>query len=110
MLATSGKRGCTTPKSAITDLPANPDDLLNQGWEERSHAAEAANGRRVFVRTATGDSVEFDKGKSGAPGWRGKDHYHIRNRDAAGRGDKYLDREGNPVPRNSERSHILPDG
>jgi hypothetical protein len=95
---------------AIPRLPANPDDLLDQGWVERSHHAEVANGRRVFVNPATGDSVEFDKGRPGASGWRGRDHYHIRNRNASGSGDKYLDRAGNPAARSSERSHIVPDG
>jgi hypothetical protein len=96
-------------EATIPSLPAKPDDLLAQGWKETSHPGEAVSGRRVFVDPGTGQTVEFDKGRPGQPGWRGRDHYHIRNLDAAGKGDKYLDRDGRPVPDGSKQSHLPPD-
>lgn len=96
--------GSTSPS-----LPAKPDDLVTQGWKETTHPGEAVNGRRVFINPKTGQTIEFDKGRSGEPGWRGQDHYHVRNPNATGRNDKYLDREGHPVPNGSKRSHIPPE-
>lgn len=48
--------------------------------------------------------------KPGSPGFEGKDHYHQRNPNSTGKGDYYLDIDGNPVPKGSKRSHILPQG
>lgn len=48
--------------------------------------------------------------KPGSPGFEGKDHYHQRNPNFTGKGDYYLDIDGNPVPKGSKRSHILPQG
>jgi hypothetical protein len=103
-----GKKGSDTTEPTKPSLPADPDDLLAQGWNETTHPGEAASGRRVFVDPETGQTVEFDKGRPGQPGWRGRDHYHVRNLDAAGKGDKYLDREGLPVPNGSKQSHLPP--
>jgi hypothetical protein len=78
-----GNGGSKPYGSTKPSLPANPDDLLAQGWKETTHPGE--------------------------PGWRGQDHYHVRNPNTAGRGGKYLDREGRPVPNGSKPSHIPPD-
>jgi hypothetical protein len=53
--------------------------------------------------------LRFDKGKEGKPGHEGKDHYHRENPDATGKGDAYLDKFGNPVPRGSDASHLYPN-
>ncbi len=34
--------------AALADLPENPDDLLQQGWEEITHPDAAAQGHRTF--------------------------------------------------------------
>jgi len=101
--------GPKTIKTTKFSLPPKPDDLLRQGWKEITHPKELANGRRVFVNPETNQTVEFDKGRPGEPAWRGQDHYHIRNPDATGKGDKYLSRDGLPVPDGSKRSHIPAD-
>lgn len=56
----------------------------------------------------TGDEVEFHKGKPGRPGREGKDHYHRLNPRRTGKGDHYLDENGRPTAKNSQRSHLLP--
>lgn len=65
-------------------------------------------GSREFTNPETGDRVRHDPGEKGADGWKGKDHYHRHNPNSTGKGDKYLDADGNPVPRNSKASHLEP--
>jgi hypothetical protein len=43
-------------------LPANPDDLLAEGWKETTHPKAAARGHRDFVNERTGMRIRFDKG------------------------------------------------
>jgi len=90
-------------------LPRNPDDLLQKGYRETSHPEAARHGHRTFENPETGDVVRFDKGRPGAPGFEGVDHYHRSNPNATGRHDQYLDADGNPVARGSRESHILPE-
>jgi hypothetical protein len=90
-------------------LPANPDDLLKEGWEETTHSKAAATGHRTFVNLKTGQTVEFDKAKPGEPGWSSQDHYHLRNPNSTSRYDRYLDNNGRAVRAGSEPSHFLPD-
>ena len=92
------------------NLPHNPDDLVNKGgWKEVTDPRMAANSsRREFVDPQTGQKIAFDKGKPGATGFEGKDHYHMYNPNSTGKGDFYLDINGNPVPKNNPASHILP--
>lgn len=102
--------GESTSKSdgKSNSLPENPDDLLDQGYEETSHPDAAANGHRTFVNPESGDEVRYDEGESGKPGYRGQDHYHRPNPDSTGRHDQYLDKDGNPVGRGSDESHLVP--
>lgn len=90
----------------LPPLPANPDDMLAQGWRETTHPAAAAKGRRTFVDPETGQTIEFDKGRPGEFGFRGEDHYHVRSPRATGKRDYYLDKDGRPVPDGSKPSHI----
>ena len=90
-------------------LPKNPDDLLNQGYVETSHPDAAAAGHRTFTNPETGDTVRFDEGTPGQPGYEGVDHYHRDNPNSTGKSDTYLDKDGNPVPKGSKPSHLLPD-
>ncbi len=99
-----GGEGAATP-----DLPANPDDLLQQGWEEITHPSEAAAGHRSFRNKETGMVVRADKGEAGRPGNRERDHYHVYNpKSTQGKHDVYLDKNGRPVSRGSNLSHIIP--
>jgi hypothetical protein len=105
----AGKEGSTPTELKRPSLPASPDDLLAQAWKETTHPKAGATGHRTFVNPKTGQTVEFDSGRPGQAGWRGKDHYHIINPDATGDGDLYLDQQGRPVPNGSKPSHIPPD-
>jgi hypothetical protein len=91
-------------------LPRDPDDLVKKGgWKEVTHPEMKANSnRREFVDPETGTKVAFDKARPGEPGWEGKDHYHIYNTNKTGKGNYYLDANGNPVHKNSDASHIPP--
>jgi len=89
-------------------LPKNPDDLKKSGYADTSHPEAAKRGHRTFENSDTGDKVRFDKGKSGANGYEGKDHYHRSNPGATGKKDQYLDKSGNPCARGCDASHLLP--
>ena len=96
------------PVAEPRDYPANPDDLLDEGYEETSHPKAAEKGVRRFKDPETGDEVEFHKGRPDKPGWEGKDHYHRTNPNRTGKQDHYLDKSGRPVPKNSRPSHLEP--
>ncbi|MBV1777355.1 hypothetical protein KSF73_16665 [Burkholderiaceae bacterium DAT-1] len=89
-------------------LPKDPDKLKEKGYDETSHPEAAKRGHRSFKHPETGDELRHDKGKDGAPGHEGKDHYHRYNPDSTGKGDQYLDKNGNPTPRGSDASHLYP--
>ena len=96
--------------AAASSLPKNPDELLSNGWKEITdpRAKESSNSR-VFREDSTGLRIRFDKGTAGENGFKGKDHYHIDNPDAKDKKvGRYLDKNGNPVNKNSKASHILP--
>ncbi len=91
------------------NLPKNPDELLDEGWIELTDPRNNSGNHRIFNDPKTGIKVRFDKGDPGKKGWKGKDHYHIYNPDSISDKDYYLDKGGNPVPKNSEPSHIKPN-
>ena len=97
------------PEALRPPLPVNPGDLLARGWKETTHPSAGAIGRRTFVDPKTRRIVEFDKGKPEEPGWRGQDHYHLRNPNSTGRFDRYLDKNGRAVRAGSGPSHLSPD-
>ncbi len=110
-----GDTSIAAPENAATkdyqyNLPASPDDLLKNGWIETTHPSAAGVGHREFENPQTGQKIEFDKGRSGEPGFRDVDHYHIKNPAKTGKRDAYLDIDGNAVPNHSTKSHILPGG
>lgn len=91
----------------IPKLPKTPAKLKSSGWKETTSTAMKKNTTsRTFKKD--GLTIRFDKGKKGASGYGGKDHYHILNPKSTGKNDYYLDKQGNPVPKNSKASHILP--
>lgn len=103
-----GAPGESAPKGQES-LPKNPDELKDRGYDETSHPEAAEKGHRTFENQETGDKVRFDKGEPGKPGYEGKDHYHRYNPESTGKSDQYLDKDGNPVARGSDASHILPE-
>ncbi|MDR3472203.1 MAG: hypothetical protein P4M09_10995 [Devosia sp.] len=104
-----GAEGSETIELTEPSFPADPDELLKESWEETSHPKAAAKGRRTFVDSKTGQTVEFDKAQSGKTGWKGQDHYHVKNPNTTGTRDKYLDKNGHQVPDQSKSSHIPPN-
>jgi hypothetical protein len=98
-----------TSKFTYNNLPKNPKELLEDGWKDVTPDGMRKNtNSREYEDPRTGIRVRFDPGKPGAPGFEGKDHYHIYNPNRTGKGDYYLDKNGNPVPKGSKASHILP--
>jgi len=97
-----------TPVTEPREYPENPDELLDEGYEETTHPKAAEKGVRRFKNPDTNDEVEFHKGKPGKNGWEGKDHYHRFNPGRRGKGDAMLDKHGNPVPKGSNASHLVP--
>jgi hypothetical protein len=97
-------------KRLIETLPSNPDTLKKQGWTETTHPAVQSKGsrHRKFVNNQTGIHARYDKGEPNVTGFKGKDHYHVENPNATGKSDFYLDKDGNPVPYGSKKSHIFP--
>lgn len=102
----------TGTKGHIADvantLPQNGQGLINKGWEEISHPKQAASGHHTYREPSTGLRIRYDEPTPGASGFAGKDHFHILNPNATGPRDMYLDKNGNPVKKNSKASHILP--
>ena len=84
--------------------------LVKKGWEEISHPAQKKSGHHTYREPSTGLRIRFDKAEAGRNGFAGKNHYHILNPNATGLRDMYLDKNGNPVKKNSRASHILPKG
>ncbi len=89
------------------DLPKSPDELLNDGWVETTHPDAAPIGHREFENPKTGERISFDKGRPGARGFEGRDHYHRMNPHSQSKLESNLDVHGNPVPRGSKHSHII---
>jgi hypothetical protein len=87
--------------------PASPEGLGEQ-WKEVTDPRNTS-GSRDFENKETGDRIRFDKGDPNKSGWKGKDHWHRLN-PRGGKGQEYLDRHGNPVGRDSEKSHIPAGG
>ncbi|MBR1397082.1 MAG: hypothetical protein IJ563_06075 [Selenomonadaceae bacterium] len=93
----------------INDLPFEPDIEFLKDWIE--FVIEAALGRtksREFFHKLTKLRIRFDPAEKGKPGFEGQNHYHIYNPNMTGKKDRYLDKNGNPVPKGSDASHILP--
>ena len=88
-------------------LPKNPKnsrkfrDITDPRKKERTRY-------RNYKDDKTGLEVEFHPGKTGEKGWQGKDHYHVKNPNSNNKNNYYLDKNGNPCPRGSDRSHLSP--
>ena len=100
-------KGCY--KETVNNLPKNPDTLMQKGWKDITPPQMSKNTTsKMYKDGNTGLTVRFDKGQKGAGGYGSKDHYHVLNPKASGRDDYYLDKNCNPVPKNSKASHIIP--
>lgn len=104
----SGTKGYIV--SVASSLPKTGSGLEKQGWVDISHPQQAANGSHTYQDPKTGLRIRYDEPNPGAPGFAGKDHYHILNPNATSNKDLYLDKDGNPVAKGSKDSHILPKG
>ncbi len=91
----------------ISELPLNPDDLVKMGWEDITDPRSLKNNPKLRHYKKNGVEIKFEKATPGASGFRGIDHYHIRNPKSTGNLDYYLDKFGNPVSRKSKQSHIV---
>ncbi|MBM3192239.1 MAG: RHS repeat-associated core domain-containing protein [Chlamydiae bacterium] len=89
--------------------PTLPKDPFNDpGLEDISHPRARQRGHYQFKDRKTGEILQYDKGRSGAPGHEGHDHYHRPNPNSTGDKDKYLDGQGEPVSKGSDASHLYP--
>ena len=96
-------------KNIISHLPKNPKNLLKNGWINTTpNEMSKKTSSQLFTNKNSGIKIRFDKGQRGLGGYGGKDHYHILNPNSTGKHDYYLDINGNPVPKNSKSSHIVP--
>lgn len=93
-----------------SELPQSGESLLSDGWMEISHSKQADAGSHTYIDSETGLRVRYDEPTPGAKGFEGKPHYHILNPDAHNNHDMYLDQNGEPCPKGSKQSHILPKG
>jgi hypothetical protein len=96
--------------NTAASLPKTGDELLKKGWTDISNPHQAEHGSYTYKEPGTGLRIRYDEPVPGAPGFAGKDHYHILNPNATSKKDMYLDKDGNPVQRGSKASHILPKG
>ncbi len=93
---------------SIKNLPNNPTELGTE-WEDVTPEGMRKNtSSREYQNVKTGLRVRFDPATPGGNGYKAQDHWHVYNPDGTGKGDLYLDRNGNPVPKNSNPSHIIP--
>ena len=98
-----------TYTKVVSNLPKNPNTLIERGWKESTPEKMAQNtSSKIFTHEKSGLQIRFDKGEKNATGFKGKDHYHILNPNSTGKHDHYLDINGNPVAKNSKASHIIP--
>lgn len=63
---------------------------------------------RSYTDLRNNNEYEFHPGEKGENGWRGRDHYHWKNPKSKNDKDKYLDKNGIPVGKNSKESHLIP--
>ena len=93
-------------RAAIKSLPKNPNKLSEKGWKDITPSNMLQNTTsKMYIKN--GLKVRFDKGNPSQGGYGGKDHYHVLNPNSTGKHDYYLDKDGNPVPKNSKASHIV---
>jgi len=79
---------------------------LSKDWKETTNSS--MKHRRTFRYKDTNIEIAFDKGIPGASRYKGVDHWHRLNPNAANKKEMYLDRNGNPTGKGKNSSHIKP--
>ena len=95
----------------IRSLPPKPDTKFLEEYDDITHPEKAKNSKnKEYLHKRTGLKVRFDPATPGAPGFNGKDHYHVKNPNNPQEKDEifWLDKDGNPMRKNSKASHIIP--
>ncbi len=83
--------------------PCSPKELSSQ-WKETTHPAKIENTNdKEFTNTITQEVIEFHPRNTQG---ENKPHWHRKNPSVTNRHDYYLDKDGNPVGKNSKDSHI----
>jgi RHS repeat-associated protein len=62
-------------------IPTSPDKVDTKVWTPVEEGTGANRGHTQRWTNAEGQMLAFDKGKEGAKGWEGKDHFHVYNKD-----------------------------
>ncbi len=94
--------------SIIQTLAVTPPSKLGDNWEDISPPKQKLNSNRTTYKDKnTGLEIVFDKKTPGSPGYKGTNHYHIKNPNMTGDKDRYLDINGNPCAKGSKESHIV---
>lgn len=86
--------------------PCSPNSL-NKNWKETTHPLKMENTKdKEFTNIITNEVIEYHPYNS-----QGKyqPHWHRKNPLSINRHDYYLDKDGNPVRKNSKESHIYTD-
>ena len=92
----------------IRNLPSKPNKAFLEEWTDiTTPGTKAYDKNKLYINKRNGLKIHFDHSEPGANGFKGKDHYHIRNPNGHNAKDMYLDKDGNPVAKGSPASHIL---
>ena len=62
-------------------IPTSPDKVDTKVWSPVDEGTGANRGHAQRWTNSDGQMLAFDKGKEGAKGWEGKDHFHVYNKD-----------------------------
>ena len=93
----------------IKSLPPAPTQVFLEAWYEFVIEKNPFyHLHREFYHKITKLRACFDVRQEGKPGFEGKDHWHIYNPNTTGKQDRYLDKNGNPVRKGADESHIIP--
>ncbi len=88
------------------NAPCSPN-FLNNKWKETTHPLKMENTEdKEFTNIITNEVIEYHPNNS-----QGKyqPHWHRKNPLSTNKHDYYLDKDGNPVRKNSKESHIYTD-
>jgi len=86
--------------------PCSPS-VLNKNWAETTHPTkQLRTDDKEYTNIVTGEVIEFHPYNSLK---EYKPHWHRINPNITGKYNYYLDKDGNPVSKNSKQSHIYTD-
>ena len=64
--------------------------------------------RQEFIHKPSGTKIAFDKGIESTTGEKAVNYWHRYNLNSTSKRDKYLDKDGKPIHKNNDNSHIKP--